>query len=87
MIHGRLSYNGSTFEIIGHANWTPICVAILGVLFGVVGVVLFGFIGLAVAILPAVFLILLYWSFQTRKQRLDDLADEITANLKPKTPR
>jgi len=86
LIHGLLSYNGPKFELLGLANWTPVSFAILVVFFGVFGVVLTGFAGLVVLVVPAMFLTSLAWLYQTQKSRLDDLVDEITANLKTKNP-
>ena len=86
LIHGLLSYNGSKFELLGLANWAPVYFAILVVLFGVVGVALMGLAGLVGLVVPAMLLTPLAWTFQAHKRRLDDLVDEITANLKSPSP-
>jgi len=82
MMHGSVIYHGAKFELLGLANWTPMSVAVLAVLFGVFGVVLNGPVGLVVLVVPGVLLTILVWSYQAQKRRLDDLVDEINANLK-----
>ncbi len=82
-MHGSLSYDGSKFELLGFANWTPLSFGALFTVFGFLGILETEFIVLFI-VMPATFVILWLWSFQTQKQRLDDLVDEITANLKTK---
>lgn len=86
LIHGLLSYNSSKFELLGLANWAPVYFAILVVLVGVIGVALTGLAGLVGLVVLAMLMTPLAWTFQTHKRRLDDLVDEITANLKSPPP-
>ena len=51
--------------------------------FGIFVIVETEFIALVV---PAAFVAFGVWSYQAQKQRLDDLVDEIIANLKTDTP-
>ena len=82
-MHGLLSYDGSKFKLLGLANWTPLLVAVLFMTFGIFAIVTTEFTALVV---PAAFVAFGVWSYQAQKQRLDDLVDEITANLKTDTP-
>lgn len=83
-IHGLLSYDGSKFELLGLANWTPLSFGALFTVFGFLGILETEFVALFI-VMPATFVTLWLWSYQAQKRRLDDLVDEITANLKTKT--
>ena len=83
VMHGLLSYDGSKFELLGLANWTPLSFGVLFMMFGILAIVETEFTAL---VMLAPFVALWMWSYQAQKRRLDDLVDEITANLKTNTP-
>jgi len=81
-MHGLLSYDGSKCELLGLANWTPVSFGVLFMMFGIFAFVETEFTALAML---APFVALWMWSYQAQKRQLDDLVDEITANLKTNT--
>jgi len=82
VMHGLLSYDGSKFELTALANWTPLSFGALVMMFGILAIVATEFTAL---FLLAPFVALWMWSYQAEKRQLDDLVDEITANLKTNT--
>jgi hypothetical protein len=90
MLHGTVSYDGSKVQVLGLANWTPLPVVILFILFGSVVIVEIGFLGLAgllVLAMPAAFIAFWASAIQRQRARLDDLVDELIANLKTNDPK
>ncbi len=84
VMHGMVLYDGSKVQISGLANWAPLIVGTLFLLFGTVGIVEIGFFsldGLSTVVLPVVFMVLWASAFQSQRVRLNDLADELRANL------
>jgi hypothetical protein len=81
MIHGSIRYDGSKIEIQELANWTPLYAILLFSIFGASGILLIGSGGVISVFVAGLMVISWTFSYRSQQRRLDDLADELRANL------
>jgi nitrate reductase NapE component len=81
VMHGSIRYSGSKIEVQELANWTPLYVVFLFLTFSAFGILIMGFVGSIGLVVSGIALASWVLSYRSQRRRLDDLVDELVANL------